>query len=224
MYDTVCVLMAKQPQVGCTKTRLSLSMSSQQAVELYEALLRDSIALVEEQPRIDLAVAFSPAGSQAYFSRITPSDAYLLPVEGSDIGDCLSQVFSHLLEMGWRKVLALNADSPSLPGAYLEQAAQLLDEQELVLGPALDGGYYLVGMRRSHLGIFQDITWSTERVLAQTLEKAGGLGLGVRLTPEWYDVDTVADLQRLQAELNCLPAQRLVHTRKFLDGFGQAHL
>jgi uncharacterized protein len=155
MNEVVCVLMAKQPQVGRTKTRLSPPLTFQQAALLYEALLRDAIALVDGQPGIDLALAISPPGSQSFFSGITPPDAYLLPVEGRDIGDCLSQVFSRLLEMGWRKVLALNADGPSLPTAYLKQAVQLLDEYEVVLGPALDGGYYLVGMQRLHLGIFQ---------------------------------------------------------------------
>jgi glycosyltransferase A (GT-A) superfamily protein (DUF2064 family) len=123
--------------------------------------------------------------------------------------------------MGWRKVLALNADSPSLPPAYLKQAEQLLDEFEIVLGPAHDGGYYLVGMQRPHLGIFQDVTWSTAQVLAQTLERAGALGLRAGLTPEWYDVDTIADLLRLQSDLNNLPPGSLAHTRKFLAGFGK---
>jgi rSAM/selenodomain-associated transferase 1 len=222
MNEVVCVVMAKQPQVGRTKTRLSPPLTFQQAAVLYEALLRDAIALVESQPGIDLAVAISPPGSQSFFTRITPPDACLLPVEGRDIGDCLSQAFSRLLNMGWRKVLALNADGPSLPPAYLEQAVQLLDEYEVVLGPALDGGYYLVGMQRPHLGIFQDVTWSTAQVLAQTLERAGILGLRVGLTAEWYDVDTVADLLQLQSDLNSLPPDRLVHTRKFLADFDQA--
>jgi uncharacterized protein len=214
--------MAKQPQVGRTKTRLSPPLTFQQAALLYEALLRDTIALVDGQPGIDLALAISPPGSQSFFTRITPPDAYLLSVEGRDIGDCLSQVFSRLLDMGWRKVLALNADGPSLPTAYLKQAVQLLDEYEIVLGPALDGGYYLVGMQRLHLGIFQGVTWSTAQVLVQTMERAGALGLRVGLTPEWYDVDTFADLLRLQSDLKSLPPDRLVHTRKFLAYSGQA--
>jgi rSAM/selenodomain-associated transferase 1 len=222
MNKAVCALMAKQPEVGLTKTRLSPSLTFQEAAALYEALLRDAIALVESQPGIDLAVAISPPSSKPFFKMITPPKACLLPVEGHNIGDCLSQAFSRLLDMGWRKVLALNADGPSLPPAYLEQAVQLLDEYDVVLGPALDGGYYLVGMQRPHLSIFQDVTWSTDRVLAQTLERASALGLRVGLTPEWYDVDTAVDLLRLQKDLNSLPPDRLVHTRKFLAGFDRA--
>jgi len=221
MNATVCAIMAKQPHVGRTKTRLSPPLSPRQAAALYEALLCDVIALVDSQAGIDLAVAISPPSSQPFFRQITPSDAYLLPVEGSDIGECLCQVFSHLPEMGWQKVLALNADGPTLPPAYLQQAVDLLDESDIVLGPALDGGYYLVGMRRPHVGIFQGIAWSTAQVLTQTLERAAVLGLYVGMTPEWYDVDTAADLLRLQVDLNSLPLDRLVHTRRFFAGSGK---
>lgn len=221
MNETVCVIMAKQPQVGWTKTRLSPPLTLQQAAALYEALLCDAIALVDSQPGIDLAVAISPPSSLPFFTMITPPDTRLLPIEGRHIGDCLSQVFPRLLGMGWRKVLALNADGPSLPPAYLQQAVRLLDEYEVVLGPALDGGYYLVGMQHPHLGIFQDVTWSTAQVLAQTLERAAALGLCVGFTPEWYDVDTADDLLRLQSDLNGLPPDRLVHTRRFLAGLGK---
>jgi hypothetical protein len=222
MSEAVCVLMAKQPQVGRTKTRLSPPLSLEQAAGLYEALLRDAIALVDGLPGVDLAVAISPPEAQPFFAAITPPDAHLLPVECRDIGDCLSQVFGRLLEVGWRSVLALNADGPSLPPAYLMQALELLEAKDVVLGPAADGGYYLVGMQRPHPGIFQGIDWSTERVLAQTLQKAEVMGLRAGLTPEWYDVDTIADLRRLQRELNGLPAERLTYTRKFLADYGLA--
>lgn len=221
MTDTVCVVMAKQPLVGRTKTRLSPPLTLEQAAALYKALLRDVIFLVASQPGIELAVAISPLDSHPFFTKITPPGTLLLPIEDTDIGICLSQVFRTLLGTGWRKVIALNADSPSLPPAYLQQSVKLLDVHDVVLGPALDGGYYLVGMQRPYLGIFRDVLWSTAQVLTQTLERATTLKLDVGLTPEWYDVDTADDLVRLQKDLDGLPADHLVHTRQFFVGFGK---
>ena len=216
MNPAVCALMAKQPVVGRAKTRLAPPLTLAQAAALYEALLRDAIDLAAGIPGLDLAVAISPPEAQAYFEAITPPGTLLLPVEGADIGACLAQVFERLLELGWGRVLALNSDGPSLPPAYLQQAVALLEQADLALGPAADGGYYLVGMRCFHPGIFQDVAWSTGGVLAQTLQRAEALGLSAALLPEWYDVDTIADLQRLQTELAGLPAGRLAHTRRWL--------
>ncbi len=191
----------------------------EQAAILYEALLRDTIALVSSLP-VTLALVISPPRSPHYFSRITPPHTLLLPIEGKDIGACLSQAFQFLLGTGWRKVFALNADGPSLPPDHFLQAVKLLGDSEIVLGPAQDGGYYLVGMQRPHLGIFQGIAWSTGQVFAQTLERAEALGLSVGVTSEWYDVDAIADLRQLQNDLTSLPSDRLIHTRKLFAQWG----
>jgi len=216
MREAVIIVMAKQPQVGRTKTRLCPPLSWQDAAALYEALLLDTLSLVSALQGIDLAVAITPPESQPYFERIAPAGTLLLPIEGSDIGDCLSQVIKLVLNMGYCKALALNSDGPSLPPEYLQQAVDYLDRYDLVLGPGHDGGYYLVGMRRAASEIFRGIAWSTDKVLSQTLERARALGLQVWLTPEWYDVDTAADLGRLQADVERLPQDRLVFTRRFM--------
>jgi uncharacterized protein len=216
MKETLIIVMAKQPQVGKTKTRLLPALSLGEAADLYQALLLDTLSLVANQPWAELAVAITPPGSRPYFESITPPEALLLPVDGVDIGECLAQALEVGLGMGYRKALALNSDGPSLPAQYLEQAALYLEGAELVLGPGQDGGYYLVGMSRLHAAIFKGITWSTAQVFTQTLDRAAGLGLRVVLTPVWYDVDTPADLHRLQKELESLPPERLPHTRRWL--------
>lgn len=219
MNETVIVIMAKQPQIGKTKTRLYPTLSAQETVGLYQALLLDTLALVSNLPWADLAVAISPLESRPYFESITPSGTLLLPVEGQNIGDCLAQAMELALGMGYRKALALNSDGPSLPPKYLEQAAAYLDQTDVVLGPGDDGGYYLVGMSHPHAAIFNGIAWSTEHVLSQTLERAAELGLRTAITPQWYDVDTPADLLRLQEELEILSPDQLLHTRHFLAEF-----
>lgn len=219
LNPAACVIMAKQPQVGKTKTRLCPPLTAQEAADLSEALLLDTIALISNLPGIDLALAITPPPSEAYFAGITPPGTRLLPVEGENIGECLVQAIEALLDLGYRKALAINADSPSLPAEFIVQAADLLDHHDLVLGPGEDGGYYLVGLNRLHKGIFDDIPWSTARVLPQTLQRSHALGLSTALTPAWYDIDTVAELQRLNKELQELPADRLINTQRFLAGF-----
>ncbi|MBE0408810.1 MAG: DUF2064 domain-containing protein, partial [Anaerolineales bacterium] len=160
--------------------------------------------------------AITPPDSRLYFESVVPSGTLLLPVEGENIGACLAQVLDFALQMGYRKALALNSDGPSLPSQYLKLAAGYLEQADLVFGPGEDGGYYLVGMKSPHTKIFENIHWSTQQVLSQTLEQAARLGLRTALTPPWYDVDTLPDLLRLEQELETLPPDRLLHSRRFL--------
>jgi rSAM/selenodomain-associated transferase 1 len=219
MENSALIIMAKQPAVGQTKTRLCPPLTPTQAAALYEALLRDSIELAAGLEGVRLAIAVTPPEAMGYFRRISPAGATLLPVAGADIGDCLNQVLSRLLAAGHGQALACNSDGPTLPVAFLRQAIALLDESDVVLGPSEDGGYYLIGLKRPRPELFQGIAWSTGRVLAQTVERAEALGLSVALTLPWYDVDTASDLDRLRDELVGLPAGALLHTRRFFAYF-----
>ena len=97
----------------------------------------------------------------------------------------------------------LNSDSPTLPTAFLVETAEMLARpgERAVLGPASDGGYYLLGLKTAHRRLFDDIAWSTERVAAQTLERAREIGLDVHMLPVWYDVDDIEGLRRLAGEV-----------------------
>lgn len=213
---TVIAVMAKQPQVGRTKTRLCPPFEPHEAAGLYEALLRDSILLAHSVPGASLAAAITPPDSRHYFTQICPPGTLLLPVEGADIGVCLSNCIEGLLSAGFHRVLAMNVDGPSLPPEYLQQGAAALADHDVVLGPGEDGGYYLIGMRRFHAGLFQNIAWSSPYVLEQTLDRVQQYGLRARLLPAWYDVDTPDDAARLARELRGLPASALPHTRAFM--------
>jgi rSAM/selenodomain-associated transferase 1 len=211
--------MAKEPEVGKTKTRLSPPLSKQEAAALYEGLLLDSIDMLTGLEWADLAIAISPPEGWEYFKRITPPGTRLLPIEGRDIGECLRLALGTLLNIGYSKVMAINADGPSLPGEYLQQALVLLDKYDIVFGESHDGGYYLVGMKQFHNNLFQGIIWSTSQVLKQTLEIANKAGLSVGLAPAWYDIDTIQDLEHLKSELSTLPPDQLIHTRRILATF-----
>ena len=213
---SVVVIMAKQPAVGRTKTRLCPPLSPVEAAELYRALLDDTITLVSRLRHFRLAVAVTPASAIDAIRPSVPDDAILVPVDGADLGACLTQATTHLFGDGFRRVIPLNSDGPTLPSAYLEQAEALLEQHDVVLGPSEDGGYYLVGLRHSCPDLFRDIAWSTSRVAAQTMDRAAMLGLSLALLPPWYDVDTPADLERLRVEVGHLPPHALACTRRFL--------
>jgi len=227
MSDPVLVIMAKQPAVGRTKTRLSPPLTPAEAAALYEAMLRDTIQLGARLEDVRLAIAVTPPEATSTFRRFGPPGTILLPVAGVDIGDCLNQVLGRLLAAGHPQAIALNSDGPTLPDAYLRQAFARLDADskhpadnqhpgaDVVLGPSEDGGYYLIGLKQACPELFRDIEWSSERVTVQTLARAQAMGLSVALLPPWYDVDTSADLARLQGELATLPAEALPHTRRF---------
>ncbi len=216
--NAALAIMAKQPVVGRTKTRLVPFLTPGEAARLYQALLLDTIALAVQLTSLaDLAIAVTPPDGCAAIAEIAPSGTLVFPVNGADIGACLQQALGCLLEQGYHKALAIASDGPSLPAAILRQAVTALEDADLVLGPGEDGGYYLVGMKRPYRDIFEHIDWSTDRVLRQTLEKAAGLGLHVNLLPLWYDVDTPDDLLRLQADLRRLDDGSLANTRAILE-------
>jgi hypothetical protein len=218
--ENALVIMAKAPLPGKTKTRLCPPFTPQEAARLYQALLQDTLALAnrlaQADPSVTAVVAFSPPEAYAVFTGLATPETRLVGVQGKDIGGCLSQALGAMFRSGYSKVLALSSDSPSLPIECLEQAYASLEASELVFGPALDGGYTLVGMKQFYPEVFTGIEWSSAQVLTQSLQRAAALGLTTALTPEWYDIDTAADLNRLQAELAFLPPAQLAYTRQFL--------
>jgi hypothetical protein len=212
----VVVVMAKRPVPGKTKTRLCPPLTPLEAAELYEALLRDTIGLVSSLRGIELAIAVTPRTAVGQMGTFAPRGARMLAVEGADIGECLRSATEQLFSEGFTRVVAVNSDSPTLPAAYLERAAGLLESNDVVLGPAEDGGYYLIGLRRPQPGLFEGIAWSTDQVATQTLARAAELGLTMASLPEWYDVDTPAELERLREELVAQPFGMAPCTRAVL--------
>jgi uncharacterized protein len=199
-------IMAKAPRRGEVKTRLVPPLSEVEAALLGACFIRDAagnILAAAEAAAIDGYVAYSPAGSEELFVALLPGQIRLLPPRRIGLGASLLDAAEDLLAAGYGSVCLVNADSPTLPTAVLVEAARVLAApgDRLVLGPADDGGYYLIGLKHAHRRLFEDIAWSTERVFRQTLERARELGLDTVTLPGWYDVDDVVSMRRLAAEL-----------------------
>lgn len=202
------VVMARTPRAGRTKTRLRPVLADHEAAALSEAMLADRCAQVAALSAVVPAIAFArePPGSAGDLDPFPPPSGFRLVAQPEgDLGACLLAAAAAFLDEGLPVVL-VDADSPTLPSVFLEQAVESLREDgeraiDLVLGPAEDGGYYLIGLRRPAPELFRDMPWSTAQVAAETLERARRIGLRVRVLPAWWDLDRPADLERLRGAL-----------------------
>jgi len=199
-------VMAKASIPGRTKTRLVPPLTFDEAARCNTAFLHDivdNILAASAQASIAGYMAFGPPRSRPIFEENLPRAIALIEAWHPNFGDCLACAIAQLLERGHRGAVVLNSDSPTLPTSLLVETAEALARpgDRAVLGPAHDGGYYLLGVKAKHNRLFQDIAWSTEHVAHQTLERAAELDLPVHILPTWYDVDDIAALKKLQAEL-----------------------
>ena len=213
---TGIAVMAKAPRPGQSKTRLMPRLSPEQAAQMSAAFLGDVTANLAMAAQwtggaIVPHVAYAPAGAQAAFDGITAPGTRLLLADGATapapgvagFGTCLLHAVRALLEGGHGAACVLNSDSPNLPTRLLlaAHAALAAPGDGIVMGAAEDGGYYLLGMKQAHAGLFAHIDWSTDRVAAQTRARAAEAGLEVIELDTWYDVDEPASLDRLLHDL-----------------------
>ncbi|HKX11031.1 MAG TPA: TIGR04282 family arsenosugar biosynthesis glycosyltransferase [Stellaceae bacterium] len=204
----VCALavMAKAPRSGEVKTRLVPPLKAEEAAILSTCFLKDVtanfLAAAESAPLAGY-IAYSPPGSGAVFRALVPPEIELLPSRRAGLGHSLLDATEDLLASGYGAACLVNSDSPTLPTSILIEAAEALQApgDRVILGPASDGGYYLIGLKRPHRQLFEEIAWSTDRVFRQTVERAASIGLDVVTLPAWYDVDDATSLGWLCREV-----------------------
>jgi rSAM/selenodomain-associated transferase 1 len=214
------VIMAKAPRLGSVKTRLAESFSLEAVTELYRCLLNDTIALAQALDHVEIAI-MCPASDVEDLSRAVAKTVRIVPQTGQGLAAGLASVFAHFAASGDERVIAFNSDSPHLPASVLESAFDVLEACDLVVGPTHDGGYYLIGARASHPGLFTSDGMGTGNALETLLARARALRLSARLTDPFYDIDMEGDLSRLAAELRLAPA-RAPRTAVWLKQWGQA--
>ncbi len=223
MDDCALLVIAKRPAIGKTKTRLTPDLTPEQSAALYECLLKDTLDLAASASAsigARLFVLYLPEGEEAYFRVIAPTAGMLLQ-EGNDLGARLDNGIRRCTEMGFRHVVIMDSDSPSLPAASLAAAFERLREgAPACFGPCDDGGYYLIGASQPQPGLLLDVQMSTDHVLADTLARAKARGTPVALLPEHYDIDVIADVRRLARELAGLGVDIAPNTRRWLAQAG----
>lgn len=200
------VIFAKAPITGQVKTRLCPPLTPDEAATLHGSFVLDTLerskaAVTKLRLPMDRYLACAPDASHVFFKIMEERHGVrVLDQVGEDLGERMAQAFTTIFARGYKQVLIVGTDVPSLSLVHYQQALVLLTTHDLVLGPAHDGGYYIVGLTQAIPELFVDIPWSTSQVLALTKQKAQALGLKTALLPEWRDVDTIEDLHSLIAE------------------------
>lgn len=218
MRANALVVMAKAPFAGQVKTRLVPPLTPEGAAELDRALLLDLLQNLKSFKAADLFVAFTPVDASRWFENTLPTKFAFFPQRGENLGQRMHHVFEDLSAKGYVNIVVIGSDLPVMPHQFFEEAFSRLQESEklVVLGPSRDGGYYLIGMNRPIPELFQDIPWSSNRVLSMTLRRFTHLGLTPYFLPSWFDIDTIEDLYLLYEQLERSPANSQQLTRKFL--------
>ena len=215
MTRPVVAVMARAPS-SQGKTRLIRDLGTTDEAGLRTALLRDTLASLS-QVEGDKAVLYTPPEAEAEIRGLMPFPAVFLPQRGETLGDRMRDGALDLLASGFDRVVLIGSDLPTLPVAHLVTALDILARSAdvLVLGPAEDGGYYLIGRAQAPPELFAAIPWGTPLVLQRTCEVAEALGIPVEMLARWYDVDSMSDLRRVRDAFD-LPNGAGRHTRAWL--------
>jgi len=195
MADLI-IIFAKEPRPGQVKTRLTPPLSPEMACRLYQCFLEDIIEETARLPGMETALAYTPAGALGFFQGLAPPMLRLVAQEGQDLGQRQARAFARGFAWGFEAVLVRGSDTPDLPGDLMLEAREKLrvGPAQVVLGPSLDGGYYLIGLKTLYPRLFEGLCWSSDAVLADTLSRCRELNLEVYLLPTWRDIDTYPDL------------------------------
>lgn len=197
-------ILCKTPIAGQSKTRLSPPLRPEDCAEISACFIRDlsqTINSISDRDVTGYAV-YTPLGTEDVLREFLPERFGLVLQGTGDLGARLHKGISDLLSAGHAGAVLVNSDSPTMPESILRAAVDAVAAGDnVVLGPAIDGGYTLVGLSRPHERLFDGIPWSTDTVLSLTIMRARELDLPVVTVPAWYDVDDESSLKILQSEL-----------------------
>lgn len=231
--DQALIVFLKEPVPGGVKTRLCPPLTDDEACDLYRCFVEDAL---DQYARLsatgfDVLLIVSPRSGMAYYSEMarlirsrhdTASRMIVeCQVEG-DLGNRLHKAFQVVFDLGYNGAVAIGSDHPSLPDDRITGAFEGLRNCDVVVGPCLDGGYYLLGLTSNNEEYFRDIPWSSNRVLEVTVGRIRELDKSLRILPEWYDVDDQASLDRLRFDLVHAAHAPACRTRAWLNGHEQA--
>jgi uncharacterized protein len=198
------LLFARRPVAGKVKTRLFPRYTPEEALELHLALLADSLDLLNDAANASSAASFlywSEPGAEGAEDSLRVGAASRAVQRGADLGERLARAFQERFAAGSRQVVILGSDSPHLPGERILRAFKSLEEAEVVIGPARDGGYYLIGATRLHPELFRGIPWGTAQVYRETIRRARKERISVASLPAWDDVDLPESVAALWKEI-----------------------
>ena len=198
------IVFVKSPTPGDVKTRLIPHLTGQEAAELYKCFVTDILRTTQKLGTdVRLHVAYQPHPRASDLSWVDlPNTPPMFRQEGKSLGERLVHAFGLAFGRGAQHVVIIGSDSPALPKAHLDHAFSALNDADVVLGPATDGGYYLIGLSRPCLRLFDDVSWSGDQVFEKTAQNAQVQGYKLKVLPMHFDIDTFDDLKVLQRHLS----------------------
>lgn len=194
------IIFAKAPIPGVVKSRIATFAGAHRALEIYQLLLRQLFNALTSLTNVEVRV--TPDSSAGDFSAQYNSDWIFKPQGDGDLGGRLTVAFAEAFAEKMERVLIIGSDCPDVCQSDVTLGWSALEFSDLVLGPALDGGYWLIGLRKPCPNLFRQIDWSSEKVLRQTLERAADSHLSVHLLRQLSDIDTFEDWQRYRERMN----------------------
>lgn len=200
------VVFAKAPRKGEVKTRLAAELGDEQALRAYQCFVDDVAEMVGRlgtalaQP-VSAVLAYTGDPDHQGFEAFREAGFDFVEQGEGDLGRRLTQVTEGCFESGAERLVIIGTDSPTLSSRHFLLALSALEENDVVVGPSFDGGYYLIGLRAAHTEVFSEIDWSTERVFGQTMRRCRQSSLLCEALEFWYDVDTFDDLKLLETHL-----------------------
>lgn len=197
LQKNVLIIFVKYPEPGKVKTRLAEELGDRKAAEIYSLMAETIIGNVFHSGRYETAIFFDPPGKKDEIKKwIGKGSERYIPQEGKTLGDRMSNAFGRVFSDGARNAVIIGTDCVDITSETLEEAFGILGETDVVIGPAEDGGYYLLGLNNHEPTLFRDISWSTGLVLDQTVGRIQEAGLSFKLLRTLTDIDTAGDLRR----------------------------
>ncbi|RJQ53852.1 MAG: glycosyltransferase [Nitrospiraceae bacterium] len=197
MNNNALIIIAKFPEKESVKTRLKGLMPDLKRLELYVSLLEHTVQKLKSIPGADTFIAYAPASAGEYFNRF---GTRLIALPEGDLGVRMFHAFREVFHAGYQKAALVGADIPDLSAPVIQKAFELLSDNDVVYGPARDGGYYLVGMGKLIKEVFEDVPWSSDQTLKKSLEQAKKSGCSSAFTETLSDIDTIEDVRRAGLE------------------------
>ena len=196
--DNCVLFFVKYPEQGQVKTRLTAELGEEVVVELYKNFVLDMLSTVR-QLNVPVRICFHPESARDKVKEWLGRQYTYIAQEGSSLGQRMKNSIAHTFEENFTRAILIGSDSPDLPVDFCIQALQSLETNHAVIGPSSDGGYYLIGFSKAHFlpNAFDNISWSTENVFQQTIDIFQQYSSKVHVLPQWFDVDTPADLREL---------------------------
>ncbi len=197
MYDQALIVFIKWPELGKVKTRLQPELSLQASVQLYKAMTEDIVRRFTNISGFDMILFFDPPSALNKIKAWLGTNQAMIPQSGNTLGDRMHNAFTYTFKKGYKKILLIGSDIPSLELEDVFHGFDGLEHHEIVLGPSPDGGYYLIGMNQINPNVFENIIWSSDTVLGETVKRIQDDKLRYKLLSVINDIDTFDDLLEL---------------------------